>query len=351
MVLCGLLQGWGLYCVTAMNGKFTYEFKADKNFILSMTISVLTIGLSIILIHLFPRDNNYWGRIIAQSAVYTLVGLFLFIYILGKGKTFYNKNYWSFTLPIALPTIVHLLAHIVLGQSDKIMIQRLLSYSSAGIYALAGTFGAVLQTIYSAFNNSWVPFYYDYTKNNQTEKIRKHARNYIELFTIITIGFILLSKEVFQIYAAVEFHSGSVFIPLFSIGYYFVFLYSFPVNYEFYNKKTKTIAFGTGTAAVCNIILNFLLIKIIGVIGAVVATAAAHGLQFLFHYFSVKRMETLLSVKFPYRINDFVPGFFAVCVACLINYLFTDFWYIRWSIGLLLGTFLIVKIVKRKEIF
>ena len=36
MVLVGLAHGWGLYVVTFMNSKFTYEFKADKNFILSV---------------------------------------------------------------------------------------------------------------------------------------------------------------------------------------------------------------------------------------------------------------------------------------------------------------------------
>lgn len=348
MVGFGLAQGWGSYCVTAMNSKFTYEFKADKNFLLSIITSVSTIGLSIFLIKRFPSDINYWGRIIGQASVYTILGIILSLYILQRGRTVYNKTYWLFTLPIAIPTIFHLLAMIVLNQSDKIMLQRMDSNSAAGIYSLACTFAAVLNTIYHALNNSWVPFYYEYTRNNQIEELRKHAKNYIELYTIVSMGFVLLAREVFHIYAKTSFWEGTDLIPVFSLGYYFVFLYSFPVNYEFYNKKTKTIAIGTGGAALCNILLNYCFIKIWGIQGAVIATAVSHGMQFGFHVICAKRIHP---GGYPFRIIVFVPGFVAVCLTCLFYYLTREEWLIRWFAGAFLGVYLLYKIIRRREIF
>lgn len=348
MMAFGLAQGWGMYCISVINLKFTYEFKADKNLLLSVTTSAGTIGLSIFLIYQFPADINYWGRIIGQSVVYTTIGVFLLVFILRRGKTFYNKAYWKFTLPIAIPTIFHLLAMIVLNQSDKVMLQKIVGNSAVGIYSLACTFAAVLNTIYNALNNSWVPFYYEYTKQNQIEEMRKHAKNCIELFTIICMGFILLAREVFRLYANSSFWEGTDLIPVFSIGYYFVFLYSFPVNYEFYNKKTKTIAFGTGGAALCNITLNYFFIKLRGIQGAVIATAISHGLQFGFHMIYARRINP---GDFPFKIMDFIPGFFAVCATCVF-YIFTrEWWIVRWEIGAVLGMYLIYKIIKRKEIF
>lgn len=347
MVFLGLAHGWGMYCISFMNSKYTYEFKADKNFILSVTTSALTIGLSILLIHMYPAETNYWGRLIGQSAIYTAIGLVMFIYVIKSGKTVFNKEYWKFTLPIAIPTIFHLLANIVLNQSDKVMLQGMVSNSAAGIYALACTFGAVLNTVWSAFNNSWVPFYYEYTRQNQIEEMKKHARNYTELFTIIAIGFILLAREVFHLYAKQSFWEGTDLIPLFSIGYYFIFLYSFPVNYEFYNKKTKTIAMGTTFAAVCNIVLNYVFIKLWGIQGAVIATAVSHGLQFGFHFISAKRINP---GEFPFKLRQFVPGFLAVCAACVLYWFTRELWLIRWILGALLGAYLLIKIVKRREI-
>lgn len=348
MIGLGLLQGWGMYCVTAINMKFTYEFKADKNFILSVSVSALTIGLSIFLIHIFPAESNYWGRIIGQSSVYTVFGTIIMLCIINKGKTVFNKVYWKFTLPLCIPMVFHLLAGIVLNQSDKIMIQGMLNNSAAGIYALACTFGAVLQTLWNALNNSWVPFYYDYTQNKQITEMKKHARNYIELFTIVTMGFILLSREVFHIYAKQSFWDGTDLIPLFSIGYYFIFLYSFPVNYEFYNKKTKTIAFGTTSAAICNIILNYFFIKLWGIQGAVIATAISHGLQFGFHFISAKRINP---GSFPFRLLDFVPGFLVICITSALYWFTRRLYLVRWAICIVIGCYLLTKIIKRREIF
>ena len=337
-----------MYTISFMNSKFTYEFKAEKNFILSVTTSALTIGLSVLLIHAYPAESNYWGRIIGQSAVYTAIGLLMFCYILLSGKTIVNTEYWKFTLPIAIPTIFHLLANIVLNQSDKVMLRGMVNNSAAGIYALACTFGAVLNTIWSAFNNSWVPFYYEYTRQSQIEEMKKHARNYTELFTIVAMGFILLAREVFHIYAKKSFWEGTDLVPLFSIGYYFIFLYSFPVNYEFYNKKTKTIAMGTTLAAVCNIVLNYVFIRLWGILGAVIATTVSHGLQFGFHFICAKRINPS---EFPFRFKQFLPGFVAVCGTCVLYWFTRELWLIRWILAAVLGIYIMTKIIKRREIF
>ncbi len=348
MVLFGLAHGWGMYCVSFMNSKYTYEFNAGKNFILSVTTSVLIIGLSIFLIKLYPDETNYWGRIIGQSVVYISIGLIIFIIIMKEGRTFVNKEYWKFTLPIAIPTIFHHLANIVLNQGDKLMLQTMMGNSATGIYALSCTFGTVLHVVWGSFNNSWVPFYYEYTRLNRIDKMKEHARNYIELFTIVAMGFILLSREVFHLYAKASFWGGTDLIPLFAIGHYFVFLYSFPVNYEFYNKKTNIISIGTIFAAICNIGLNYILIELLGMIGAVIATVIAHALQFLFHYISAKRINP---GQFPFRISDFTPGLLAVSLTCVVFWFTRELWIIRWALAAVIGTYILIKIIKRKEIF
>ena len=346
LIFCGLLHGWGMYCVQFANAKFTYEFRADKNLILSVLILLLSIVLSVFLIKLIPTNEKYWGRVVGLTVIYVIVGIGIYIGICRTGKVIYNKNYWVFTL--AIPTMFHLLANLVLNQSDKLMIQGMMNESDVGIYSLACSFGAVLNTIWSALNNSWVPFYYEYTRTDQIDKIKYHAKNYIELFTIIAMGFILLSKEVFHIYASREFWEGTDLVPLFAIGQYFIFMYSFPVNYEFYNKKTKLVAIGTILAAFCNVTMNFILIKCIGIKGAVVATTLSFGLQFIFHY--ILADKTILG-NLPFRLKEFIPGFIAVCCSFCLYWVTREFWMIRWGIGLILAIFLLTKIVKRKEIF
>ena len=348
IVAAVLMNGWGLYCVNFLNSKLTYEFKADKNLLLSVSVAVLNTGLSLLLIGRFSAENNYWGRILGQVIVYFIAGMLILAVILCKGKTVFSAAYWKFTLPIAVPTIFHLLANLVLNQSDKLMLQQLVDNSSVGIYSLAARFALVMNTVWSAFNNAWVPYYYDFTRKGQITEMKAHAKNYLELFTILIVGFILLCKEVYGVFAPAEYWDGMKLLPIFTVGVFFVFLYSFPVNYEFYHKKTKSIAVGTVSAAGINIALNYFLIKSTGILGAVIATAISHGFQFLFHFIKAKRIKEGV---FPFAIGDFVPYLAIVSCVCALYYILEPYWYVRWGIGAVLGLYMIAKIIRRKEIF
>lgn len=348
MLPLALVQGLGNYCVNIINSKFTYEFKAVQNFVLSVCLSVINIGLSLFLIYRFNGDNNYWGRILGESITYTAFGVFAFIFIISKGRLIYKKEYWKFSFPIAFPTVFHLLAGLLLGQSDRLMLQHMLDNSSVGIYTLAASFSTVIQSIWVAFNNSWAPFYYEYTRLDENDEMHKRARNYTELLTVIVCGFILLSYEVYHVFAPREYWGGTGFVPLFALGYYFVFLYSFPVNFEFYHKKTKLIAIATMIAAVLNIILNYAFIKSFGIVGAVIATTVAHCLQFLIHFVFAKR---LINEDYPFKLKPFIPWLLMVCAACAVFYLTPNLWFVRWGIGVVLGIYELRKMFMRKAIF
>ena len=72
MMFLLLIQGFGQFCVTFINTKFTYEFKADRNCFIAITTSVLSIGLSLLLIPSFPKSVNYWGRILGLPIVISI---------------------------------------------------------------------------------------------------------------------------------------------------------------------------------------------------------------------------------------------------------------------------------------
>ena len=348
MVVLGLMQGWGSFGVGFANSKNTYEFRADKNLFLSVSTVVLTAAAQFILVYNWKSEDNYWGMIIGQSLVIFIFGLVIFIAILKRGRCFVSRKYYSFTLPITLPLIVHSLMGIILNQSDRIMLQKMVSNSSVGIYTLACTFASVINIIWTSLNRSWNPFYYEYMMRGQEEEIRRHSRNYLELYTIITMGFILLSREVFSIYASSEFRSGADALPLFAFGYFFIFLYSFATNYEMYYRKTKTVAVGTFMAALVNIVLNYVLIIGFGMEGAVIATLLSDVFLFVFHFINAKRLKEKHLV---YRLRDFAPWTACVAISCVMFYLLKDMWLVRWGIGAVLGIYLAVKIVRRREIF
>lgn len=349
MIVMILIQGFGQFCVNFYNAKNTYEFNAKKNFILSVSISIMNIGLSLFLISIMSKKDNYWGRILGQELTYILFGLCICFYIIKHGKTLFNLRYWNYCIPLTIPIVFHSLSGLLLGQSDRVMLQIFENNSSVGIYSLAYSFSAVLATIWTALNNSWCPFYFEFQREKDVSRIKKHSKNYIELFTVLSIGFVLLTTEVYQIFSSKDFWDGTSLIYIFAIGHYFVFLYSFPVNFEFFMKKTKYIALGTFLAAICNILLNIILIKNMGIIGAAIATTISHFLQFVFHHHLAKKINK--NNSYCYSLKMFMPYITVFLFAIAISFVFRGYMVIRWIIAILLGIYEINNIFKRKAIF
>lgn len=343
-----LLQGFGMFCVTFANSKFTYEFRADLNFYLSIGISVATIVLSILLIKQYEADDNYWGRIYGVTVPYLLVGIALVFYILVKGKVYVNIKYWRFSLPLAIPMVFHGISGIILNQSDRVMLQVMQNNSIAGIYSLAYTFSNVIFVCWSALNNTWVPIYYDNTKNANISIIKEQTKNYLELFSAICIGFMMLTPEVYKLFASDEYRSHTSLIPIFVVSNFFSFLYSFPINYEIYHKNTKIIAIWSSASALINIVLNYIMINLWGAYGAAIATLLSCIIQFAFHYFAAKYV--IKGTEFPFNIKVFVP--FIIMISGFAGLSAIEIsWYIRWGIAIIVGLFEGYRMLKRHTIF
>ena len=161
LVLLILFHAFGSFCLNFLNSKFTYEFKADKNMYVSVGLTLTTVVLSVILILLMPDSINYYGRILALSLTYGILGITVCSYVLAKGKTFYNREYWTLALTLALPVVFYSLSDLLLGQCDRVMLQWMMDTDMVGQYSLAYNFGGIMFTIFGALNNSWVPFYFD----------------------------------------------------------------------------------------------------------------------------------------------------------------------------------------------
>ncbi len=350
IIILMLLQSLGMYAINFITIKQTYSKQASKNFAISVTVSLLSVIISLVLISLIPNSTDkYIGRIIGYAVPNAIIGIITIIIILIQGRTFYSKKYWSFCLPLCIPLIFHNLSQIVLGQSDRVMLKQISGDNSiVGIYSFIFTFVHIINIIWSALNNTWLPFYYDYLKQSDFDTIKRKSKNYIILYTVLTIGFILLSPEVIKLFASEEFWSGTYLVPIMAFAYYMVFLYSFPVNFEFFHKKTSIIAIGTCGAAAVNIVLNALLIPKYEMIGAAVATTASYILLFVFHQIIAKY---IIKQSYHCKTRSFIPAIIAVIAACIIFYLTLGLWYIRWAVGAILGILLLTRIYKNKSIF
>lgn len=330
-----ILQSFLGYVQQFYNAYLIQTKKPLQSLILSVSYSFLTIGLSLFIIFNMNNDK-YYGKILGNAVVACLFGLCLYFVIMVKGKKIVSIKYWKYCLPLALPIILHQLSGLVLGQSDRVMLQNLSGNFEAGIYSFAYTIASILSLLFSATNNAWVPWYFDNTKVRNTKNINQLAKKYILLFSLGTCAIMLMTPEVMKILGPEEYWSAGRVIAMVVFGIYFNFLYTFAVNYEFYSQNTRWIAVGSICAAGVNVGLNLLLIPQFGGMGAAVATLISYFALFVFHNIIATRLG-----GFNISKRLYLYGIGIVSVGFIVINLTYDFPVLRWIIIVIFGCSLV----------
>lgn len=345
-----ITQAFSQFVLNIGSLTWTYEKKASVNLIVSLCSVLLTTGASIVLLYKWNNDNPlYYARVIGVAVPTILIGIVVWIMIFAKKPTGYVAEYWRFSFFFGLPMVFHQLSHQVLGQSDRIMMQMMgINGQEIGVYSFYYSLTAVLTTILLSLNASWCPFLYDGLKARDYDKLNYKVRNYVRVFTVIVIVFLMLCKEAAMLFADEEYWSGMPLVPILVLSVYCTYIYQFAVNYELFLAKPKFVAIGTTIAGVWNIILNIIFIPLGGMYGAALATLISYVVLAVLHYMLVRLWKY---DKYPLGNSAVMIGLVAVIVACMGYYLLDGLWYIRWGIGICLSAYLGIKVWKQKTIF
>lgn len=343
-----IAQAFGTFGVNFLSSKFTYEFQADKNMMLSVFIAAASMGAALVLVLSFPQEQRYLGRILGNVVVYALVALVGCGWILSRGKVFFNSRYWKFGLLLGCPLVFQNLAYSILGSSDILMLKQMAGAGDSGIYSLAFNLSGIMFTIFNALNNSWVPFFFDDMKEKNREQVARQGEHFLELFTVLSVGFVLLVREVYHVYASVEYWPGLVLIPIFTGSYYLNALCTFPVNFELFHKKTGVVAGATVVSALANLVLNYVFILRFGMIGAAAATLLSHGVQVVIH--ECYSRLVLGKKEYPFPLSTLAKYSALMVLGVILFYAAPDLWYLRWPLGAALGLWEVNRIWKRKSL-
>lgn len=320
--------------------------KVEKSTFLSITQTIFVITISLLLV-LNSKENRGQAKIYGQAIPTIIYGIIILLFVYFRGKKIWICEYNKFSITFALPLIIHACGHLIFCQSDRIMLQKMQGADVLGIYSVAFSLCYVLTIIYGALNIAWNPFYYDYKKNNDNEQIILHSKRYIKFFSCLTIGFILLSYDVYKLMAPAEYYKGMEIIPIFVVSNYFAFLYLFPVNFEFYKEKTTLIPVVTFVVAIMNILINWWLIPTYGIVGAAIGTLTAHIVLFLLHDFSAR----VIVKEYEYPWHIYLPGLIIVISTVIGTVFFKDLFYVRWILALFIGIYMLRDLYTNKSIF
>lgn len=316
-----------MYVMDIITTKYTILGKYKSYVFISIASALGTVLLSIVLI-LSMSSDKYMGRILGGFIVSGVFGVVITISLLRTGKKLIDKNYWVYGLKVSLPLIPHVLSGIILMQFGRIMINYYSGASATGAYSFAYNLGIILNVFYTATNKAWVPWFFQGMSDQNYNEIREKAKYYIMLFTFVTFLLIFVTPEIVAIMASEEYKSGTQIVPIIMLSNFFIFLYSLPVNLEFYLKKTYFISIGTLASGILNIVLNVIFIPKYGAIAGAWTTLVSTIALFIFHYIIANRL--LKVVIFP--IKYFIFSTLIISLVGVVYYFVANTLIIRYTI-------------------
>lgn len=315
-----LVYSVSMYVVTFFQTVNTTQYRFKANILTSAFYVLGGFVLSFLLVNVFMTYDKVTAKNLGATLPLVILAGYIVVNTLMRGKKLFRPRYWKYAIAIAAPNIAHVLGQDILAQSDRIFIRHLCGASDAGIYSLIHYFGVGMTLLWSAINGVWVPWLFTRLATGDHRSIRRGTRRYLALFSVLTVLMCLAVPPFIKLLMPASYLEGvDIVFPIILSGY-FMCLYSFMANLEFFHKKNAYIAAGTAAAALLNILLNAVFIRIFGYPAAAYTTMVSYAALFAFHYFVADRV---LKINI-YRMRGFIVNIVCTCVACgIISWLWT----------------------------
>ncbi len=223
------------------------------------------------------------------------------------------RQLWSYGAPL---TLLYLFVMII-SFSDRIFIDLMLGSEEVGLYSAGYDLTQyTIAIVASIVHLAAFPIILKAYESEGEEKVKALLSTSIRILLLVmlpvTLGFIAVKEEISGIFLGDAFTAtSSMLIPILALSVLLSAIKSYYFDYVFQITKTTWLqSVPPMLAAVINCVLNYVLIRSMGVIGAAYAT--------LISYIAYLLLTVMLSKK-VFKLPAFPWGYaFKVCLAGLI---------------------------------
>lgn len=216
------------------------------------------------------------------------------------------KKYLTFSAPM-IPAI---LCWWMNNLGDRYVIGYFLGMASVGIYSASYNLGGLVSLFYAPIAVIILPTITKLYKNNKIQEIKTHLSYLLKAYIMLAVpsafGLTVLSTSLLTTLTTSEFLSGAIIVPIIALATIILYCSSLNANILLLFEKTKTAGSISIVTASANIILNIILVPLIGILGAAIATLLA----FTFHLF--------LTITFSFKMMKYDVDFKFI-IKCIIS--------------------------------
>ena len=235
-------------------------------------------------------------------------------------------------LKFSTPLIFEGASTWVINMSDRTIITIILGLAANGIYAVSNKFSNIVGTATAIFWMAWSEMTAKYVG---TDGYGKMLSNTFDVYLRLLFGgvgmFLAVIPIVWDSLIGSEYQSAFQFVPILmtgsmisAMGAYFAPIYTAL-------KFSKRLLTSSVLGAVINVLLSFLLIPMIGLYGAAIATAFGYLVMFIYRYVDISKKE---DVRIDWR-------FLFVAISVFVVNLWLYYTGIVW-INVIIATFVLL---------
>ncbi|MCI8748337.1 MAG: oligosaccharide flippase family protein, partial [Lachnospiraceae bacterium] len=199
---------------------FQAEQRSEVKYKVSSVITLVYGICSFLIPYIFTffLDDKLFALLLGIAANATLwgAGIYFFYFIKPHGAV--KTEYIKYALIIAIPVIPHMISNIIMGNSDKLMINSICGAEYAALYGVVYTCALVVNLIRNAINNAWIPWFYKNLDEGNVVKVKNVSKNYLYLFTAASVFLCLTGPEMVMVLGGVKYYTAAKLVPMIMLG-------------------------------------------------------------------------------------------------------------------------------------
>jgi len=293
-------------------------YRIQEKALAFVTVNVLRTLLQFIAVYVlivYMKEGvlgSFYGRVIVNGVFF-----FIFLTIVLKNSRFNFKSKLLISgLRFSLPLLPGAFSYLLLGMSDRLIMERFLSLADIGIFSIAYTIAFSITVAIQGGYRAFEPVIFrTYGSEGFNATIKKVNSFFMSAVLVLGLGISLFSQEVIYLMANERYKNAYFYIPGLVIGFCFNaqnLLYNTILTAE---RRTPLVAKATMIGAVVCIVANLLLIPYLGIWGAVVGNLISFMVMNLFCELFVGKANTY---KLELFLSVLIIFFISIIQYCAI---------------------------------
>lgn len=272
--------------------------KIKEYSIISTGKNIIQLILNVLCVAVFRLGIN---GLLFSLCISEVIGVFIVV-IISKFWKMLSINIISKAeikpmLKYSIPLIPNNLGAQIINISDRLIISKFMGASANGIYSVSYKFPNIIETVYHFFYMAWSESA-SRIINNTKEKVNEYYQSLYDIINNFIFSIILLMTAgmpiIFKIFVKGNYASGFIYVPILLLAMYFDCIAKFYSGIYTALKKTKIMATSTVIAAIINVMVNIIFIKVWGLYAAAISTLIA---EFLLMIIRKKCINKDINIK------------------------------------------------------